>query len=335
MACSLICLENALLPPSRVRFLGYAGAPIIISLPGLFMSLHSVAHLSRLSRISKRIGSTQESVQYPYDVGPFTKLPPKRASIRRAGRIPTPLAINSSASSPPPRVMSPGREAIRPGVSSPTLYARQFHLPFSPVDPEMRTPQASAPATPEPDPRGSPISSNFPTFRGSPLPQRNLTPSTSGTPPPDQLGRVAVYEYPASMSDATQSNADIDDWRKLNSSPTLKVQSEPKRGLSPIRWARQITGTAETRASSRSDIQNQYNYGWDELAEKGPPREGHPYAGSEVQLQAREDVTDEGFVVLDAQDYHHVVQDSPSFKGLSDSQQQLPQFRRPLSSEWH
>ncbi|KDQ60192.1 hypothetical protein JAAARDRAFT_32574 [Jaapia argillacea MUCL 33604] len=180
--------------PIWVRLLGYAGAPLLLSIPGLVLSAVTAVRLFKaqklLPRTRSRLFSNRNSdATQPQDN--FTRLP-VRNSRRKSfpstldpspRPIHTPLAIPS----PPPSLVlnhphllhHAGRVPTSPVLSSPT---RKYHLPFASPDPtlpppeyesgELRPPSASTRRSSVRidgedfycDASDSSISSGFPTF---------------------------------------------------------------------------------------------------------------------------------------------------------------------------
>ena len=112
--------------PVWIRLLGYAGSPFIFSAAFFIFSL--ALNRWRGGRMNTS-GNSQTGL---------TELRPRakegRLRQRASLRSLPPLAIRSLPANPSPR-LTPARVPINPGFASPTLSARQFHLPFSPLPP--------------------------------------------------------------------------------------------------------------------------------------------------------------------------------------------------------
>ncbi|KAL0069600.1 hypothetical protein AAF712_003258 [Marasmius tenuissimus] len=110
--------------PVWVRFLGYAGSPFIFSVT---FSIFFLALNRWRGAGTNTLGDSQTGL---------TELRPRAKDSRlrhRASLRPLqPLALPTPSPIPSPR-RTPARVPINPGFASPTLDARQFHLPFSPL----------------------------------------------------------------------------------------------------------------------------------------------------------------------------------------------------------
>ncbi|KAJ3909461.1 hypothetical protein F5879DRAFT_57794 [Lentinula edodes] len=202
--------------PEWVRFLSYAGVPLVFSIP--FSCLGLMA-LLRMSRIQQRtVGHYCDSPDHGVNSLNLTSLPRKRTRRKDMrqflgpSKSPTPIPTPRAISSPSPSdayAASPGRAPINPGLSSPVLSARQFHLPFSPSpvnDDHDPLGSCHSSTLENQDDTGSSVSSAFPTF---------APPSNSGTPNPrespghDFVGYLAGFnpEYHFQSSHPAQAQA--------------------------------------------------------------------------------------------------------------------------------
>jgi hypothetical protein len=105
----------------RVRLVGYAGLPFIMAWPALYLSIKSIIRISKTNRHLQRARPISDD---------FNPVPPRRSHSRAAGKA---LSFLPSVFTPPaPTRPTPAarREAIQPGIASPALSARKFHLPF-------------------------------------------------------------------------------------------------------------------------------------------------------------------------------------------------------------
>ncbi|KAL0578890.1 hypothetical protein V5O48_003123 [Marasmius crinis-equi] len=112
--------------PLWARFLGYAGSPLAFCL--LFFALSLIWYRWRGSHTTGAGGSQTVLTSLPSRMkgnGPY-----KRGSLRSV----PPLVLPTPSPLPSPHPV-PARVPISPGFVSPTLSARQFHLPFSPLTP--------------------------------------------------------------------------------------------------------------------------------------------------------------------------------------------------------
>lgn len=124
--------------PLWVRFIGYAGSPLVFFLVFFLFSLvYNVWY--------------QRDTKFPHVPGSnLTALPPRK---RRQGRKyqnstrPFPLVIPAPSPLPSPRHVS-RRVPISPGFASPVQSARQFHLPFAPLSPTTNDGEGALPKSP-------------------------------------------------------------------------------------------------------------------------------------------------------------------------------------------
>lgn len=140
----------------RIRFLSYAGGPVIVGIPCVYLSILSIVRISRTNKHLER------SRNPDMDIDHFTAMPRRPREVHIARAI--------SASSPTSNAArSPRREAVSPALSSPTLTStRGFHMPFQPPDLSLDTLGSSVSSSPESDAPDSPVSSSFPTFANPP-----------------------------------------------------------------------------------------------------------------------------------------------------------------------
>ncbi|KAJ3782205.1 hypothetical protein GGU10DRAFT_390026 [Lentinula aff. detonsa] len=125
--------------PEWVRFLSYAGIPLVFSIPFSCFGLMAIIRMSRSQqRIIERYRNSTEHANSKN----FTSLPLKRIHRKDMSNFlgsrssPTPIPTPRAIPSPSPSLAyptSPGRVPISPVLYSPVLSARQFHLPFSPL----------------------------------------------------------------------------------------------------------------------------------------------------------------------------------------------------------
>ncbi|KIK70155.1 hypothetical protein GYMLUDRAFT_34628 [Collybiopsis luxurians FD-317 M1] len=184
-ADSLSCDANK---PEWVRFLGYAGTPLVFSIPFSCLAVMAVVRICRTQRqIVQRSRNNNLDPDVDNDSADLTSLPlrrPRRKDIANmlfgpTRKSPTPIATPRALSSPSPSAVlnyptSPGRAPVSPELSSPS--ARQFHLPFSPLHPNDDRDRLSTLHSSYYESRGeveSFASSAFPTF---------APPSASATP---------------------------------------------------------------------------------------------------------------------------------------------------------
>ncbi|EPQ53666.1 hypothetical protein GLOTRDRAFT_139824 [Gloeophyllum trabeum ATCC 11539] len=175
--------------PIWVRLFGYAGVPLLLSIPSLLLSsISAICLLKKQAHLPN--GRKRGCVYQRQDtLDPLTPLPARRqsrqskslefrtsADIRNANTptpvpstlaVPTPVAVPSPTSSAvlsnPHLLQSPGRVPTSPEVAS---FARKYHLPFN------RQPAKSPSPIPRPPshqsstyfPSDTSISSVFPTF---------------------------------------------------------------------------------------------------------------------------------------------------------------------------
>lgn len=152
----------------RVRFFGYAGIPLVLGIPCLYLSIVSVIRVCKTYQHLER-ARKGETLENEATADNFSPLPRRlrRPTLPLGRAIPTP-SPSMTFSFP----KSPGREPV-----SPILSARRFHLPFSPppldlaMDVLGTSPSSTAPEL-LPDEPDSPVSSAFPTF----------APPSTGTP---------------------------------------------------------------------------------------------------------------------------------------------------------
>lgn len=235
----------------RVRFLGYAGVPLLLAVPSLLFSVSSMIQVLKMSGRQSLRNLTGLTPSHT----PLTDYP-QRASIRRK---PVPVMGRVLPTPSPTQPMSPpGRAPISPGFASPVLSARQFHLPFSQMQAHMRTVSSLGSTAPDLDfdEPESPVSSNFPTFgRGSRTDSHRMQTADRSTP---QSGRqpIAVYQYPP--SDTTHE--DMADWREHESPSRLTKGSVDD--LSALRWNRDFAddhGNVHVGdGASKSDFQYEW-----------------------------------------------------------------------------
>ncbi|KAJ4468776.1 hypothetical protein J3R30DRAFT_3304490 [Lentinula aciculospora] len=178
-ADDLVCDASS---PEWVRFLSYAGIPLVFSIPFSCLGLMALVRASRT-----QLPTIERSHNPPIydDNSNLTSLPPKRTRRKDMSNIfgprnsPTPIPTPRAIPSPSPSVAyptSPGRAPINPGLSSPVLSARQFHLPFSPLpvnDDHDPLSSCHSSTLENQDDTESLVSSIFPTF---------APPSHPGTP---------------------------------------------------------------------------------------------------------------------------------------------------------
>ncbi|KAK7042982.1 hypothetical protein VNI00_008719 [Paramarasmius palmivorus] len=132
--------------PLWVRFLGYAGFPLVFYL--LFFLISLLWHTWRPWTYTTNLADNQPHL---------TSLPRRRArfgfgrSLRSIPRTPTRILPSPSPSTNLNLASAPARVPISPGFESPVLSARQFHLPFSPP-----------PLSPPNSPTDARISDSFP-----------------------------------------------------------------------------------------------------------------------------------------------------------------------------
>ncbi|KAF8180420.1 hypothetical protein BJ912DRAFT_981261 [Pholiota molesta] len=100
--------------PEWVRLVGYAGLPFIMAWPALYLSIKSIIRISKTNRHLQRARPISDD---------FNPVPPRRQSTQLPPSVFTPPAPTR----PTPAAR---REAIQPGIASPALSARKFHLPF-------------------------------------------------------------------------------------------------------------------------------------------------------------------------------------------------------------
>ncbi|KAJ3813579.1 hypothetical protein EV368DRAFT_46645 [Lentinula lateritia] len=170
--------------PEWVRFLSYAGVPLVFSIPFSCLGLMALVRMSRIQQ--RTVGHYCDSPDHGVNSLNLTSLPHKqtrRKDMRQflgPSKSPTPIPTPRAISSPSPSdacATSPGRAPINPRLSSPVL-ARQFHLPFSPSPVnDNHDPLGSCHSSTleNQDDTESSVSSAFPTF---------APPSNSGTPNP-------------------------------------------------------------------------------------------------------------------------------------------------------
>ncbi|KAJ3930287.1 MAG: hypothetical protein NXY57DRAFT_898381 [Lentinula lateritia] len=171
--------------PEWVRFLSYAGVPLVFSIPFSCLGLMALVRMSRIQQ--RTVGHYCDSPDHGVNSLNLTSLPLKRTRRKDMrqflgpSKSPTPVPTPRAISSPSPSdayATSPGRAPINPGLSSPVLSARQFHLPFSPSpanDDHDPLGSCHSSTLENQDDTGSSVSSAFPTF---------APPSNSGTPNP-------------------------------------------------------------------------------------------------------------------------------------------------------
>jgi hypothetical protein len=132
---------------NRARFLGYAGLPLLESIPCCFLAIFALIRIARMHQIHERL-SRDVAIGYTFEVTTFS-VRPSTASKHEPGDTlyPNPSPHFSSSSSPravtssrPPST-SPGPSAIvATAFLSPGSHfrneasARQFHLPFKTTD---------------------------------------------------------------------------------------------------------------------------------------------------------------------------------------------------------
>ncbi|TFK41662.1 hypothetical protein BDQ12DRAFT_720495 [Crucibulum laeve] len=149
--------------PIWVRFMGYAGLPVVVSIPCLFLSIKSIIRVYKTNQHIQRARHDDVAVDH------LSPLPRTRSkdllNFVSAGRaIPSP-----SPSAKVSRRVSVGREALSPEISSPVLMSRRFHLPFTrgiginEVGERDERDSSTSSIGVETD-RESTVSSSFPTF---------------------------------------------------------------------------------------------------------------------------------------------------------------------------
>jgi hypothetical protein len=132
---------------NRARFLGYAGLPLLESIPCCFLAIFALIRIARMHQIHERL-SRDVAIGYTFEVTTFS-VRPSTASKHEPGDTlyPNPSPHFSSSSSPravtssrPPST-SPGPSAIvATAFLSPGSHfrneasGRQFHLPFKTTD---------------------------------------------------------------------------------------------------------------------------------------------------------------------------------------------------------
>ncbi|KAJ3841923.1 hypothetical protein F5878DRAFT_434514 [Lentinula raphanica] len=269
--------------PEWVRFLSYAGMPLVFSIPFSYFGLMALIRMSRSQqRISQRYRNSTDHLNSMN----LTSLPPKRTHRKnmnnflgsRNTNTPTPIPTPRAIPSPSPSTVypiSPGRAPISPALSSPVFSTRQFHLPFSPLPTDdFHDPLGSCHSSTLEDHEDTDsfASSVFPVF---------ASPSTPRTP-------HFPRESPPGHDFIGYLNRANPDYRRGSHSPAVHPQNLPRYSpttgwespghdrdahddddVSSIEWTR-CASTRNDRQSSYVDAEldyvrthgkNQYEYG--------------------------------------------------------------------------
>ncbi|KAF8156935.1 hypothetical protein B0H34DRAFT_711243 [Crassisporium funariophilum] len=183
--------------PEWVRFLGYAGVPLLLSLPSLYLSIRSITRVYKTYRHLQRARSDS--------VDGFTSMP--RNCRKLHFQIPTRAATPSKRLSKLSTHSTTRREQIAPSISSPVLMARQFHLPFKtpPMGPNILEGRESSNFSAnfstqdkEQDDNSSRVSMTFPTF---------ANPGPEATPITEARSSTTIPNH--------SSPADGSDWQSM------------------------------------------------------------------------------------------------------------------------
>ncbi|KAF5369335.1 hypothetical protein D9758_002805 [Tetrapyrgos nigripes] len=213
--------------PSWVRFLGYAGLPLLFAFPVFCFSIGTIIHGV------KRRTSRPPDVIWNVNSDSFTTLRPRRTHYKDFRRYATTPPLPRVLQSPSPNTqlqyaISPGRAPISPTLSSPVLTARQFHLPFSPLfsqegqaQPSHQSQSHSASSLQGTDSR--PVSSLFPTFAPA---------SLSESP-----NSISTHHGPADFMSYLYYR---DDWKDPSGNHSPPRERERSRTPSSIRWNHEI-----------------------------------------------------------------------------------------------
>lgn len=193
----------------RVRFLGYAGTPFILTIPCFFLSVKSILRIHKTNKHLKR------SRHHDMDFDHLSPLP-------RVVRIRDPPRAHSSVGTPSvpftPTTVGPDSSPASP---------RMFHIPFSStpapttteIYPEHLT---SSMSTAGGDDRDSIVSTSFPTF-ANPLPRPGAV--ISEIPQSNNNSKVLMQDPPK------------DDWREILA--TTQISHEDDRTMT-VNWKNEI-----------------------------------------------------------------------------------------------
>lgn len=131
----------------RARFLGYAGLPLLESIPCCFLAIFALIRIARIHRIHERL-SRDVAIGYTFDVTTFSvRLSTASKHEPDDTLYPNPSPHFSSSSSPravtssrPPSTIPGPSAVVATALLSPCSHfrneasARQFHLPFRTTD---------------------------------------------------------------------------------------------------------------------------------------------------------------------------------------------------------